>query len=180
MMDALLHAVRDNVYRDLGYDVRTCDIRDDGHPPPRCGSVFLAIHQGGVSSDMQNALDEYFDFALTLTMRVSVPLERIGDRQLAIETTQDSGWNRKAHRVKNYLHMAWGILQDANQYLVDWNPDAPTVYGFCEPARFADMETPVLVGGEWFGADLEAGDVGLQGAIRFVRARRLQALTTFT
>lgn len=180
MIEALLAAVRNGVRKDLGYDVRNCEVMDSGQPPPACGDIFAAVHQGGVTSDMQNALDEWYDFAVTLTQRVTIPLDRVGDEMLAKKLARKTGFNRRAHALKVYLHMAWGLLQDANQYIVDVSPDAPTVYGFCEPAHFESMDLPVLVGGEWFAAEPEAQDVGLKAELRFAGARRLQALGTFT
>ena len=75
MIDALLFAVRDAVRaQSFGYgSADLCEIMDDGHPPERCGNLFVAVHEGQSSSRARRNLDEYFAFAVTLTMRVSVP-----------------------------------------------------------------------------------------------------------
>lgn len=181
----MLFAIRDAAYTDLGYDERTLAIMDSGQPEPRMGDVFVSLHQGAIRQDMMNSKNEYMDFMLTLTQRVTVPLDRVGDSLLAKKLARESGFNKRAYDLSNYFHMAWAVLQGANTYLVRWNPDAPTVYGFCEPAHFAGMDTPVLVGPEWFMAEMpEEGegtdDVGLKAVLRFADCRRLQALGTFT
>lgn len=182
MMDAILHAVTSAILgQDFGYGTTACRIMPDGHPAPECGEVFVAVHPGPVRGTMQNAKNDYYDFFVTLTMRVSdVPVDRIGDQRLAKVLARDRGFNRRLEDVASLLHMDWGVLQDANQYLVDNHPDAPLVYGFCEPWICAGIEVPVLVGGEWFWADERARDVGLKSEIRFAQARRLQAIATYT
>jgi len=154
----------------------------DGHPPPWGGDWFVAVHQGGQGNDMMNALDERYDFRVTLSARLTVPPDRAGDTLLAQKLVEEKGFNRKAHRLKTYLHMSWGLLQEANQYLLDANPDADEVYGFCEPAHFSPggADDPQLVGGEWFGGDPGTTDCcGLVQELRFEGARRLQAPGTF-
>ncbi len=183
MIDALLHTVRDSIRANLGYDVRTCDIRPDGQPPPRCGDIFLAVHQGTSRSDMLNALNEYFNFSVTLTMRcTNVPYDRVGDQLLSRDLAQKLGFNRRAEAARALLHdlNGWAIITAANAYLVRNNPTETSVYGFCEPARYGGMEVPILVGGEWFSATPEAKDVGLKAEMRFEDVRRLQALFAFT
>lgn len=188
MIDALLHAVRDAIRSGgFDYDARSCEIMDDDHPPPRCGDWFVSVHEGPSSSQMDNALDEYFSFILTLTARVrGVPLDRIGDQLLARKLARRAGpkgapsFNARIEQLRGFLHMNWGVLQDANNNLVALEPDAMNVYGFCEPARYRGADNPVLVGGEWFGAEPEADDVGLKADMRFEDCRRLQAFQTFT
>lgn len=188
MIDALLYAVRDNIRNaGWGYDTATCEIAgEQGQPPARCGDIFLAVHQGPTSSEMDNALDEYFGFFLTLTMRVKgIGYDRVGDKLLASNLARRGGpngsrtFNARMEQLRSVHHMGWGIIQDANTNLVAWEPDALAVAGFCEPARYRGMEVPRLVGGEWFWADPEAEDVGLVAALRFEGARRLQPLATF-
>ncbi len=188
MLDALLYATRDAI-RDAGwgYDTATCDLAGPGgQPPARCGDVYVAVHQNATASEMDNALDEYLGFLLTLTMRLGkVPVYRVGDRLLASNLARRPGpngswsFNARAEQLRSVHHMGWGILQDANTNLVAWEPDAVVVAGFCEPARYRGLEEPRLVGGEWFGADPESTDVGLVASLRFEDARRLQPIATY-
>ncbi len=177
-IDALMYAVRDAIRSGgFDYDATTCQIMPNGMPAPDCGDIFVAVHQGASRQTMDNAKMDYFAFFITITMRVSdVPVDRIGDTRLAAELAHERGLNRRAEELANFLHMDWGVLQDANQHLVDFNPNAVIVHGFCEPARFRGMSEPALVGGEWFWADEEARDVGLKIELRFEDARRLQVI----
>jgi hypothetical protein len=157
---------------------------DDGKPPPRCGNLFVAVHEGIVRSTMDNALDERYGFSLTLTMRVSVPLDRVGDQQLASRLARKAGpgqpsFNARLEQLRAWGHVNWTVcLTNANANLVDWSPPGTIhVYGFVEPARYRSMEKPVLVGPDWFGAAPESGQVGLKSELRFDDARRMQSLT---
>ena len=180
MIDALLYAVRDAVRAYLKYDYTRCEIRDDGRPPPRCGDIFIAVHQLGSSSEMDNALDEYSNFGLTLTMRVTnVPIDRVGDQMLAKKKARETGFNAILDRL-DFLHMNWQVLANANQYLVEMVGDVQEVYGFAEPARYRGAEVPVLVGGEHFWAEPDSTEIGLKAMARFERCRRLQAIGSFS
>lgn len=189
MIDALLFAVRDGVRSaGFGYGEQTCDIQDDGHPPPACGPIYVAIHEGPSRSTARRNLDEYFAFALTLTMRVSVPLDRIGNALLASKLARTAGkgqpsFNARMEQLRAYLHMNWTITvvqgqtpNSANDNLAAWTPSG-TVYGFIEPAGYVGRDKPQLVGGEWFGSTPDAADVGLICEMRFEGARRMQPQT---
>ena len=193
MIDALIYAVRDNIRAaGLNYDQASCEIMDDGRPPPRCGKFFVAVHGGMTRSDADNQLNEWYDFMVTLTMRVVVPLDRVGDQQIARNITriplgERQGFNAKAERLRRLLHMNWNIVvvtgrtpNSANDNLAAWAipyPNDTVVYGFCEPMRFQSMEAPKLVGGEWFGADPEAVEVGIKSDLAFGKCRRFQPVT---
>ena len=185
MLDALLYAVRDGIRADLSYDARTCEIMADGHPPPRCGDIFVAIHELSTTGAGIGRLDEMFNFSVTVTQRVTIPLDRVGDQMLARKLARAKGpgntpsFNSRCEQLRAYLHENWGLLQDANTNIVDLLPDASVAYGFCEPMKFRTMETPVFVGGEWFGAEPEAFEVGIKSELQFQDCRRLQGITTF-
>lgn len=188
MIDALLYAVRDGI-REAGinYDQATCEIMDDGRPPPRCGKFFAAIHDGMSRSDADNQLNELYEFRVTLTMRVTVPLDRVGDQQIArniarVPLGERQGFYAKADRLRRFLHMNWGVVvltgqtpNSANDNLAAWATG--TVYAFVEPMRFISMEAPRLVGGEWFSSEPEAEDVGVKSELVFGRCRRMQPVT---
>lgn len=205
MLDALLYAVRDGirnvnngiVNKALPYDHRNCEIMEDGRPKPNSGDIFVAVHQGAIRSDTDNFLNEYYSFSVTVTMRLTnVPLDRIGTEMLARQTARDRGFNHRCEQLRAFLHMNWGILQDANTKLVDFSKDLSplfflpgansgstmensVVYGFCEPARFRSMEIPTVVTGDWFTADPDANVLGVKSELQFQDCRRLQPLTTF-
>jgi hypothetical protein len=186
MIDALLHAVRDFIRGSgLGYpNATTCDIRDNGQPPPgNASDWFVSVHQGGSRNDMMNALNEYYNFSVTLTARLTnVDPDHIGDQLLARKLTRDLGFNRRAGKLKIALHMEWELLQIANNYMVEWT-EGGTVYGFTEPAHFANTEIAQIVGPEWlWGSPEGEGFEGcaLKAEISFEGARRLQALQSFT
>lgn len=180
MIDALLYSVRDAIRgAGFGYGTAQCDIRDDGQPPPAMGDIFVAVHQGASRSTMKNALNEYFGFNVTLTMRATVPYDRIGDQMLARKLAKEVGFNRRAEQLRAFLHQNWGILQDANQYLIDMETNANVVYGFCEAAQYAGMEIPALVGAAWFLAESDER-TGLKAELRFEDARRLQPIASYT
>ena len=190
MLDALLYSVRDGIRAaSMNYGVAECEIMDDGRPPPRCGNFFVAVHGGKSSPGPANSrnLDELFGFSVTLTMRVTVPLDRLGDQQIArnierIPLGYRQGFNAKAEQLRDFLHMNWRITvltgqtpNSANDNIIAWATG--TVYGFVEPARFMGMELPRLVGGEWFAAEPESEDMGIVTELRFDRAKRLQPQT---
>mgnify|MGYP001564356795 FL=1 len=188
MLDALLYAVRDAIRAgSMNYGVAECKIMDDGKPPPRCGNFFAAVHEGSSRSNNDNQLHEYLGFLVTLTMRVTVPLDRLGDQQLSrnierVPLGYRQGFYAKRDQLRAFLHMNWKITvltgqtpASANDNLSSWLTG--TVYGFCEPARYKGSSTARLVGGEWFGAEPDAEDMGIVSEMRFEGARRFQPQT---
>ncbi|MBX9682125.1 MAG: hypothetical protein K2X38_25485 [Gemmataceae bacterium] len=183
MIDALLFAVRDGLRgAGFGYGVEQCEIMDDGHPPPRAGNLFVAVHEGPSSNRSTRNLDERFAFSMTLTMRVTgIPIDRIGDQGLASKLARTAGkgqpsFNARLEQLRAWGHMNWTVMAAANTNIAAWTPSG-TVYGFVEPAMYAGAEKPVLVGGEWLSAAPEAVDVALKAELRFDGARRMQPIT---
>jgi hypothetical protein len=186
MMDALLMAYRDALRTEnFGYaDAALCEITDDGRPPPRAGNLFVAVSPGAATNNAMRNLDEYFSFSLTLTQRISVPLDRVGDQMLASKLARQQGkgnpsFNARVEQLRAWGHMNWDVgLYNANVNLGAWRPDqTEQVYGFVEVAHFVSAERPVLVGPDWFGATPESGMMGLKSEIRFADARRMQPQT---
>ena len=188
MIDALMYAVRDGI-RSAGFNFgyAESEIMDDGRPPPRCGNFFASVHGAKEKSTDSNNLVEYYDFSVTLTMRVVVPLDRVGDQQIyrnlaRVLIAEREGFRAKVDQLRRLLHMNWSMVvltgqtpASANDNLVAWT--SGTVYGFCEPARFVSATDPRLVGGEWFGADPDADDVGVVSELNFSGAKRMQPQT---
>lgn len=194
MIDALQYAVRDGIRAaSMNYGKAECEITDDGKPPPRCGSVFVAVHgchtRPGDAND--NNLYELYDFSATLTMRVVIPLDRIGDQLIArniklVPLGQRQGFDHKLEQLRAFLHMNWRITvltgqtpNSANDNLVAWATDAgvSTVYGFVEPARYQGADIPALVGPEWLGSEPDAGEFAIKAELRFAGAKRFQPQT---
>lgn len=189
MLDALMYAVRDNIRAaGMGYGKAECEIMDDGRPPPRCGKVFVSVCHGKERSTADNQLNEYYDFSVVLTMRVTISLDRVGDQLLhrnieRVPQGQREGFRARLDQLRAFLHMNWAmtvqmrqLVLSANDNLAKWNGNALT-YGFCEPARYRGAEIAKLVGGEWFGAEPDAEDVGIKAEMRFEGARRMQPQT---
>lgn len=194
MIDALLYAVRNGIRAaGMNYGRAECDIMDDGKPPPRCGNVFVAVHGGkkhpGQAND--NNLFELYDFAVTLTMRVTIPLDKIGTQLIArdvsllginnVPLAQRQGFDAKEEQLRAFLHMNWAMVvlqgqttKSANDHLAEWA--SGTVYGFCEPARYSGSELPTLVGGDWLASDPEAVDFAIKSELSFRNAKRFQPL----
>ena len=194
MVDALLFAFRDAIRTIPGYlDAAHCEIVADpeGRPPGRCGDWFAAVHQGPSTSTMDNALDERFSVSVTLSMRVTVPPDRAGDQFLAKKLAAQPGpggspsFNARTNQLAALLHMDWWLLQDANNYLISMLPQAATVHGFSEPARYRLTDTAMFVGDEWFGSEGGPGEsdepLGLKATIHFEDCRRgPQAIAAFS
>ena len=189
MIDALLYSVRDGIRAaGFGYGNAECEIQDDGKPPPRAGKVFVAIYGGktraGQAND--NNLFELYDFNVTLTMRVTIPLDRVGDQLVArnlnlVPDAQRQGFNARIEQLRAYLHMNWNRVvktgqnpPSANDNLSAWAYGG-SVYGFCEPMRYQGTEIPTLQGGDWLGAEPENEDFAIKAEMRFTGAKRFQS-----
>lgn len=163
---------------------------DDGKPPPRAGNVFVAVHGGRARGGKANErnLYEIYGFSVTLTMRVTVALDRVGDQQIArnvelVPLGLRQGFNAKVEELRGFLHMNWKItvLQgqvpaSANDNLTAW-ATGPSVYGFAKPASYKDADLPTLVGGEWMGAEPDSEDFAIKAEIKFDGAERFQPQT---
>lgn len=188
MIDALLYAVRDGIRTLSGYGKAECEITDDGRPPPRCGNYFAAVHGGRVRTRgdcNRRNLYEIFGFSVTLTMRVTVPLDRVGDQQIArnlalVPLGQRQGFNHKTEQFRSFLHMNWPMVvltgqtpNSANDNIMAWATGV--VYGFTTPASYeGGIDSMALVGGEWFDAEPDAEEFGIKAELRFDGAERMQ------
>ncbi len=156
-----MYAVRDQIRSaGINFDAASCEIMDDGKPPARCGKWFAAVHGGTDRSTDDNNLMEYYDFSVTLTMRVTIPLDRAGDqlihRNIArLPIGEREGLRAKIDQLRRILNMNWKMTclfgqtpPSANDNLSNWLTG--TVYGFVEPARFRGTAAAKLVGGGWF------------------------------
>lgn len=190
MIDALLYAVRDGIRAaGMNYGKAECEINDDGKPVPRAGAVYVSVHGGRSHPGDANErnLYELFDFSVTLTMRMVIPLDQIGTALLArnialVPLGQRQGFNAKVEQLRAFLHSNWKITvltgqtpNSANDNLAAWATG--TVYGFVEPARYQGAEDPKLVGGDWMSSDADVEDFALKSELRFANAKRFQPQT---
>lgn len=191
MIDALLYAVRDGVRAaGMNYGKAECEITDDGRPPPRAGNVFVAVHGGRARPGPANTrnLDELFDFSVTLTMRVMIAVDRVGDQLIArnlelVPLGQRQGFNARLEQLRGFLHMNWRITvltgqtpNSANDNIAAWATG--TVYGFTTPAAYQGGEIPSLVpSAEWMGDELDNDGFAVKSELRFAGARRIQPTT---
>lgn len=196
MLDALLYAVRDGIRAaSFSYGKAECEITDDGRPPPRAGNWFVAVHGGKTRPGPANSrnLDELYDFSVTLTGRVTIAMDRVGDQMIArnvplvdsdgVPLAQRQGFNAKLEQLRGYLHMNWRITvlqgqtpNSANDNLIAWGSGSG-VYGFAEPARYQGGDVPTLVGPDWLGAEPDSDSFALKAGMRFTGARRFQPQT---
>lgn len=168
---ALLEAVRDTLKSVLHFESKECEITDmSGRPPPMCGKRFIAVHRAGRRGKWQVALDEIYDVAVTVTMRVEQPYDRIGKNLLE---KQESGMDDLCDRIRSAISvdsLTNDIINAANVIL------GITVNGFIEPLYFQDDNDIRIVSGDWFHADPEAVEVGIACTMKFTGARRIQPL----
>lgn len=173
----------------MSYGKMECDINDDGKPIPRCGNWYVSVHGGRSHPGPANErnLYELFDFSVTLTGRVTVPIDQLGTAMIArnlalVPLAQRQGFNAKVEQLRGFLHMNWKmtVLQQqtppsANDNLAAWATG--TVYGFVEPARYQGAEVPVLMGADWMGAEPDSEDFAIKSELRFTDAKRFQPQT---
>lgn len=173
----------------MNYGAAECDIMADGKPRPVMGNVFVSVHGGKTRPGSANErnLYELYDYSVTLNMRVTIPLDRVGDQLIARNLERvplgiRQGFNARVEQLRAFLHSNWQITvsqgqtpNSANDNLAAWSTG--TVYGFCEPARYQGAEVPTLVGAEWMGAEPESEDFALKSELRFAGAKRFQPQT---
>src|SRR6202050_3258311 len=154
MMDAILYAVRDGLRaQNFGYSgPNLCEIQAaDGKPPPGCGNIFVAVCEGSTSNNAMNNLDEYFDWSLVLTMRISVDPDRVGVSLEASKLARKSGPGNPSFNARVEQLRAWGVDE-----LADTCACRP------EPAK-RERQSPSM------GAGRDESDLRVRGAGPFCR-----------
>lgn len=194
-MKELALAVRDFIRADapegMGYRDDQCECMSDGRPPPKCGDVFISIHDGPVKSISRTCLDEYYSLVVTVTQRApKMPFDRFGTDLLKKAAV---GLNDRVRALRARLHGNYVILNAANTLLgvpTDPNPVPPLPgagdppLGFYEPLWVRrEIVKAKLVGGDWLHAnpDEEAAalvvDINLDGARRTQPMENLELMT---
>lgn len=168
----LMNAVRERLRLHLLYAATDVDVgAPPGQPPPRCGKVFACIHQGPYTdSGGLMSINEAYGLTVTLTVRINEPFDRLGRDNLQ-KLTQ--GVNDRAAAIRLAVHNSYEVLAIANTAL--WAATALPVGGFIEPLWCESVDTPSVVGSDWFHSE-KGGEVGFACDVRFGRARRVQSL----
>jgi hypothetical protein len=177
MKRALQIALRDVILAgQIGFGREQCEVMPEGKPTPRCGELFLAIHDGGRTNSKQNSLDEIYDVIATFTMRTKkIPYDKLGTHMLCSE----GGFHDKVDEIKTFVHMNYlTIMNAANTIITDYATTKGwvSVYGFSEPLMYLGDDPTRFVGADWFHADPDSMEAGLVQDLRFGRARRLQKI----
>jgi hypothetical protein len=178
MKRAIKTAVRDSIRsQSWGYDYAICELMEDGKPPSRCGQLFVAVHDGGRSSDQQNSLDERYAVIVTVTMRSSyIAKDRIGlnlidEKQIGTKL----GFDDVVDRIRALQHMNYNVMNAANTIILASVSPGTDVYGFAEPLMYQGEDGPPRsVGADWFNAEPESLETGIVQGLKFGNARRLQ------
>lgn len=130
-----------------GLDGAKCvKVMDDGRPPPNCGPVFFAIHDGGARGtggrQQSHALDLLQGVTVTISLKyLAAPTDRAGRERIAAE----AGLLDRADEVIELLHGDEGTYGLANTMLA-----SPTGYGWTEPLAFQSRSAVEAKGAEWF------------------------------
>jgi hypothetical protein len=172
-MAALLLATRDQLRSRIGLRPAECDVTEGGRPIASAGERFVAVSEGGWSSNSDESLDESFGVAVTVTVKCGrIPDDRLGPGLIA-EMAAGKGLLRLAEWVRACVHSNYDILNAANALI------GTGANGFVEPLRLAGPGRLRAVGPAWFSAaadaDSDAPD-GLVLELRFHRARRVQGV----
>lgn len=188
MMNALLIAtVNLYIQANLGYSKLNCKIMPDERPPSGyTGEHFISVWQGPTAGLSDNCLNESFSWNVTLTARVGmVPRDRIGDRVLACEIANTPGpngapsFNARMDQLRAMSHMAWGLIQDANNIIVNLSGKSGLVYGFYEPARVRSVGDMAIVGDDWFDAEPGNSSIAIKETISLQEAKRFQPVALY-
>lgn len=188
MINALLIATV-NLYinANIGYNKINCQIMPDERPPAGfLGEHFISVWQGPITGLSDNCLNESYSWNVTLTARTGmVPRDRIGDRALACRIANTPGpngapsFNARMDQLRSMSHMAWGMLQDANNILMELSGSSNLVYGFYEPARVRSIGDLSVVGDDWFDAEPDNSSMAIKETISLQEAKRFQPIALY-
>lgn len=161
-MDALLNAVRDRLRTAMVLTNLECDVCPDGRPNPDAGQRFLSVHPGDIASNpspsRKHALDEYYSFKVTVTVRSG---------QKPYDRKRDGGVWTLAMQARAVIHMKSEVVALA---------------AAADPS-FRITEFPVFRGAtylgpkgpDWFWAEgSETDPTGIAVQLNFGETRRLQ------
>jgi len=79
----ILQQVRNHLRSAMSLDVDQCGIQPGGRPPHSAGELYVAVDDGGTTSDARNHLHEQYRIEVAVWRRAGQhPADRLGDVQL--------------------------------------------------------------------------------------------------
>lgn len=169
---AVLARLRAAVPNGCGYAASHCDEGPpDGQPPPSAGTFWVSVHDGEWSQTAEGYVEETFGVYLTVSERINVPIDRIG--QKAVEEAT-KGINDRCNTIRAVMINQKYTIMNAANTTINALTDGP-YDGFNEPLFYEGATGAELVTGDWFHGAVEKA-AGIRKTLRFGRARRLQKI----
>ncbi len=176
---ALLLAVQDRLRTALGYTATQCAVEYDELPPAIASHFYVSIIPGPVTPGPHNqksggVLDEIVEFAVAVVNRAP-RLPR--DRSRGLMLDEITGLNTIHKLIRAEIHFDYDLINAASLYCDETSSlSGPFRQGFSEPAKFAGLSTPAMVGAEYFAGHHGEERAGLKRIARYSGARRIQTM----
>lgn len=157
----------------MGYEAKNCDLGPpDGQPAPMAGKFWVSIHDGGEGSEQEGCLEETFGIRLTVSERIDVPLDRVGQKTIDEALL---GLNDRCMAIRAMMVNYQYTIMNAANTLINAQTGGP-FDGFNEPLFYEGPAGPAeLVSGDWFHAEPEEL-AAVRKTLRFGRAKRIQKI----
>jgi hypothetical protein len=168
----------------FGWDASICEVEFDGQPPPICGELFIAIHEGAWSGEYIEGRKDRIGVEITITRRIAAyPVDR-GKTPLLEAADALHVWIEK---IAAKVHMNYNVLDMAGGTCVDhvWTGGksyslTATENGFAEPLYFTGCAGKTeKKGPDWFMADpsenVDNAPLGIARTLVFGNAVRYQS-----
>lgn len=176
---ALLKAVRDLLRlpvgagtpaNGLGYANAVCEIMFDGQPPPSCGQLFVAVHEGDWTSNFDEAREDDMGVEITVTRRVAY-LPR--DRGYVALLDATDALHVEMDRIIAKIHDNENVRTAAGTIIGNLASNFHRPLFFRGPAGKTIPQGP-----DWFSADPDGPSppTGVARTLRFGGATRTQRI----
>lgn len=171
-MSALLIAVRDQLREKVTLSPDDVRVQPGPEPIPTMGDTFISVYGSGWNagiSDPNRGIDEVFGVACAVTSRMSAnPIDRVGEE---IYIKGITGLEATCRKIVANVHQNIDVFTEANLLITGDDK-------FVEFLRWSSTDpSPKTVGADWFfSSDTTNPDYGLVMEVRFVGARRVQAI----
>lgn len=166
----LLECVRNRIRTRLSLSDSECDVEYDEYAPQTAGDVYIVVTPGGVSTGPAHrgghVVDELVDVDVTVARRATA---KPRDRKREVYLRNLSSLNELVQEVRTAVDFNYDILTAANVLILR---DTLSSHGFIEPLKFAGMDKPQAITGDFFAATQEPA-AGLKRTIHFKGARRV-------